>query len=85
MKIKIDTRIKSTSLCYENSNDNCPVNIKTKFPTSLLRSAAEERTDNVALLSREADKLTELLVEIGARKLLTKNLSMQSTEELFNC
>ncbi|CDS39927.1 conserved hypothetical protein [Echinococcus multilocularis] len=76
-----DSGVKMGKLNFEEHLNNArPVNIKDECSASYWRFIAEKRTHDVALLSREMDKLTSLLTEISTRKSLTEGLSMQSAK-----
>ncbi|KAL5961106.1 hypothetical protein TSMEX_011146 [Taenia solium] len=64
----------------KNINNGRSVGMEDESSASYWRSIAEKRTNDVALLSREVDKLTNLLEEISTRKSLTTGLSSHFSE-----
>ncbi|VDM32827.1 unnamed protein product [Hydatigera taeniaeformis] len=58
-----------------------PVNMEDESCVSYWRAIAEKRTNDVALLSKEVDKLTNLLEEISTRIPPATGLSIQLSEE----
>ncbi|VDK37104.1 unnamed protein product [Taenia asiatica] len=64
----------------KNINNGRLVGMEDESSASYWRSIAEKRTNDVALLGREVDKLTNLLEEISTRKSLTTGLSSHSSE-----